>query len=62
VKDLSFAGTSRFGTGPLEGVIVRRESAKFLEQRAKLVRPDFTQAITDHWRSRRIEWNVVKQT
>jgi ATP-dependent RNA circularization protein (DNA/RNA ligase family) len=62
VKDLSITGTSRFGATPLEGVIVRRESAKFLEQRAKLVRPDFTQAITDHWRSRRIEWNIVKQT
>jgi ATP-dependent RNA circularization protein (DNA/RNA ligase family) len=62
LKDLSFTDTSRFGAGPLEGVIVRRESAKFLEQRAKLVRPDFTQAITDHWRSRRIEWNVVQET
>jgi ATP-dependent RNA circularization protein (DNA/RNA ligase family) len=62
VKDLSITSTSRFGAGPLEGVIIRREGAKFLEQRAKLVRPDFTQAITDHWRSRRIEWNAVRQT
>ena len=25
--------------------------------RAKLVRPDFTQAITEHWSRRRVEWN-----
>jgi hypothetical protein len=26
-------------------------------EHAKLVRVDFTQTITEHWRSRRIEWN-----
>jgi hypothetical protein len=62
LKDLSASTTSRFGAAPLEGLIVRRDGAKFLEQRAKLVRPDFAQAITDHWRSRRIEWNVVEET
>lgn len=59
VKALVMTGTSRFGATPLEGVIVRREDAAFLEQRAKLVRPDFTQAMGEHWRSRRIEWNVI---
>lgn len=52
-------GTSRFGAGPPEGVIVRREDTDFLEQRAKLVRPDFTQAIEEHWRNRKIAWNAV---
>lgn len=42
---------------PLEGVVVRRESAEWCEARAKLVRPDFTQAIEAHWRKRAIEWN-----
>lgn len=48
---------SRFRDGPLEGIVVRRESAQLCERRAKLVRADFTQAIGEHWRSRRLEWN-----
>jgi hypothetical protein len=59
VKALVMAGASRFGDTPLEGVVIRREGPDFLDQRAKLVRPDFTQAIADHWRSRNIEWNAV---
>lgn len=48
---------SRFRDGPLEGIVVRRESAQWSDRRAKLVRADFTQAIGEHWRSRRLEWN-----
>jgi ATP-dependent RNA circularization protein (DNA/RNA ligase family) len=48
---------SRFRDGPLEGIVVRRESAQWCERRAKLVRADFTQAIGEHWRHRRLEWN-----
>lgn len=48
---------SRFRDGPLEGIVVRRESAEWCESRAKLVRADFTQAIGEHWRNRRLEWN-----
>jgi hypothetical protein len=48
---------SRFRDGPLEGIVVRRESADWCERRAKLVRSDFTQAIGEHWRNRRLEWN-----
>lgn len=48
---------SRFRDGPLEGIVVRRESAEWCESRAKLVRTDFTQAIGEHWRHRRLEWN-----
>ena len=44
---------------PLEGVVVRRESAEWCEARAKLVRSDFAQAIDIHWRKRAIEWNRV---
>lgn len=62
VKALVMTGTSRFGDTPLEGVVVRREGPEFLEQRAKLVQPDFAQAIAEHWRSRRIEWNAVSHT
>ena len=48
---------SRFRDGPLEGIVIRRENADWCDQRAKLVRAEFTQTITEHWRSRRIEWN-----
>lgn len=52
--------TSRYRAGlPLEGVVVRRESADCCKARAKLVRPDFHQAIDTHWRKRAIEWNRV---
>jgi len=48
---------SRFRNGPMEGIIVRRESDQWCEKRAKLVRADFTQEITAHWSRRPIEWN-----
>ena len=48
---------SHYREGPLEGVVIRRESAGWCEARAKLVRLDFTQAIDTHWRKRSIEWN-----
>jgi ATP-dependent RNA circularization protein (DNA/RNA ligase family) len=51
---------SRFRQGPLEGLVVRRENGDWLEQRAKLVRADFTQAIENHWRSRALQWNHVE--
>lgn len=50
---------SRFREGPLEGVVVRRESAKWCESRVKLVRAELTQVISEHWRSRAIEWNQL---
>lgn len=42
-------GPSRLTDGPAEGIYVRSESGSFLERRAKLVRAEFTQAITEHW-------------
>lgn len=51
---------SRFRDGPLEGLVIRRDSADWCESRAKLVRAEFTQAIGDHWRSHAIEWNRVQ--
>lgn len=50
---------SHFRSGPLEGLVIRRESADWCEARAKIVRADFTQAIEQHWRKRAIEWNRV---
>lgn len=51
------AHSSRYRDGPMEGVVVRRESPRWVEARAKLVRADFTQAIGEHWRKRALEWN-----
>lgn len=59
LKQLVTSSTSLFRQGPLEGVVVRRESDQWCEARAKLVRADFTQAIETHWRKRAIEWNRV---
>lgn len=54
---------SRYRAGqPLEGVVVRRETALVCEARAKVVRADFAQAIDEHWRSRTIEWDSVNYT
>lgn len=50
---------SRFRPGKLEGLVIRRENSDWLEGRAKLVRPDFTQAMDGHWRSRTLEWNQL---
>ena len=50
---------SRYRSGPLEGVVIRRESADWCQARAKLVRAQFTQAIGDHWRRRAVQWNRV---
>lgn len=59
LKELVATRSSRYRQGPLEGVVIRRESAQWCESRAKLVRADFTQAIETHWRKRAIEWNRV---
>jgi len=59
LKELVATCASHYRQGPLEGVVVRRESAQWCEARAKLVRADFTQAIETHWRKRAIEWNRV---
>lgn len=60
LKQLVMDTPSRYRAGlPLEGVMVRRESGGWCEARAKLVRPDFAQAIDTHWRKRLIEWNQV---
>jgi len=57
LKQLVATASSRFRDGPMEGIVLRSESGSWCEARAKLVRPDFTQAIATHWRKRAIEWN-----
>lgn len=57
LKDLLTRQHSQFRQGTLEGIVIRGDSADWCEARAKLVRPDFTQTIGEHWSRRRIEWN-----
>lgn len=59
LKKLVTDTVSHYRAGALEGVVIRRESADWCEARAKLVRPDFTQAIDTHWRKRALEWNRI---
>lgn len=60
LKQLVTTATSRYRPGVLEGLVIRRESSEWVEARAKLVRPDFTQSIDTHWRKRAIEWNRIE--
>lgn len=62
LKNLLSRQVSRYYDGPVEGLIVRRDGAQWCEAKAKIVRADFTQAINEHWKSRRIEWNAVDWT
>lgn len=57
LKQMVHKQISNYREGPVEGVVVRHESVDWCESRAKLVQPDFTQAINTHWRKRAIEWN-----
>tara|TARA_R110001583_G_scaffold194614_1_gene365952 strand:- start:2805 stop:3407 length:603 start_codon:yes stop_codon:yes gene_type:complete len=51
--------SSSFCDGPMEGLVIRQDSEKWNEARAKLVRADFTQSIGQHWRSRKLAWNLT---
>lgn len=60
LKTLITNKPSHYRKGPVEGVIIRRDSGNWCEMRAKLVRPDFSQSIEEHWKKRPLEWNRVK--
>ena len=62
LKKLVNESLSQYRSGPLEGIVIRRDNEDWCEARAKLVRAEFTQAISDHWRSRTIQWNRVPHT
>lgn len=52
-------GISAYGSSKLEGLYLRRESKDWLEQRVKIVRPEFAESISEHWSNRPLEKNVV---
>lgn len=55
-------GPSALGGGPREGLYLRREEGKWLLDRAKIVRPDFTQAISKHWSRKSLVLNAIRLT
>lgn len=55
-------GQSALTDGPPEGLYVRREQGGHLVQRAKLVRPEFAQAIEEHWSRRQLQPNQLART
>lgn len=61
LKQLLAGQPSHYRQGPMEGLVIRRESMERCESRAKLVRADFTQAMGEHWRKRTLEWNHLGQ-
>jgi ATP-dependent RNA circularization protein (DNA/RNA ligase family) len=59
LKSLVESTSSQFGGGPVEGMVIRKQSSDWLTMRAKLVRAEFVQEIGEHWRQRPIEWNQL---
>jgi hypothetical protein len=55
----SLIGRSCFYDGTMEGVYFRLEEGETVRSRAKIVNPDFTQAITEHWAKRPVELNQL---
>lgn len=52
-------GPSQFSRNEREGIYLRLENDRFLEKRAKIVAPHFTQAIGEHWSKGAIEANQL---
>ena len=57
LEQLVQTGKSSYRAGGMEGIVIRRDSKDWCEQRAKLVRADFVQNIEGHWSRRLLEWN-----
>jgi hypothetical protein len=55
-------GQSRVGEVPAEGLYLRVDDGDWLAARAKLVRPEFVQSITEHWSQRPLESNRLALT
>ncbi len=60
LQQLLVSTTSQFGVEPLEGIYLRRDASPWLHSRAKLVRPEFVQAIDDHWTHHPFEKNSLR--
>jgi RNA ligase len=56
---ISLIGTSRISDGPMEGIYLRRDQGGWLEQRAKIARPEFVEDIDKHWSEESLQKNVL---
>jgi hypothetical protein len=56
---ISLMGTSCLTDGPMEGIYLRREQGDWLEDRAKIVRPEFVERIDRHWREQPLKKSVL---
>ena len=56
---MTHIGSSHFADTPAEGGYLRIETEQKLIARAKLVRPEFTNEINQHWSTRKLVKNSV---
>ncbi|PVZ70658.1 RNA ligase family protein [Pelagibaculum spongiae] len=52
--------SSQYGAKRLEGIYLRQDNRQWLNQRAKLVRSDFTQTIEQHWSKQPLMHNCLQ--
>ena len=45
--------------GNLEGIYIRIDGDKYLENRCKIVREDFIQQIKEHWSAKDLKKNII---
>jgi len=53
---------SKYYDGPIEGIYLRIDNSKYLQARAKVVRPGFIQSdeMESHWAGKQLTKNIVK--
>jgi hypothetical protein len=57
-----FLGESSLYHGPVEGVYLRSDGVLWLAQRAKVVRAEFVQQISEHWSKQALVPNTLKSS
>lgn len=60
IKELfQFFGKSEYGNENREGIYIRQDEGEYLKYRAKMVRREFKQNITEHWSKGMLQCNKV---
>ena len=57
---IPFLSQSAYGTSNAEGLYLRWDEGGWLKKRAKLVRPQFTQSIAEHWSKSALQKNKLR--
>lgn len=55
-----FLRQSLYGYEACEGIYIRQDQGNYLKYRAKIVRKEFKQDITEHWSKRILKCNAIK--